>query len=77
MITTKVESFALTEAEQKFFEENGYVGPFTLYQPEEMEQIKHPMPLLSFTSGALHFESGPRRRQSGISPQIFSADPFM
>ncbi|MGD0570143.1 MAG: chlorinating enzyme [Candidatus Sulfotelmatobacter sp.] len=39
MTTTKVESFALTDAEQTFFEENGYVGPFTLYQPEEMEQI--------------------------------------
>jgi non-heme Fe2+,alpha-ketoglutarate-dependent halogenase len=36
---TNVEPFALTDAEQAFFETNGYVGPFTLYQPEEMEQI--------------------------------------
>lgn len=40
MITTnEVEPFSLTDAEQKFIEENGYVGPFTLYQPEEMEHI--------------------------------------
>jgi len=39
MITAKVESFSLTEAEKKSFEENGYIGPFTLYQPEEMERI--------------------------------------
>jgi non-haem Fe2+, alpha-ketoglutarate-dependent halogenase len=39
MTTAKVESFSLTDAEQEFFEENGYVGPFTLYQAEEMEQI--------------------------------------
>jgi non-heme Fe2+,alpha-ketoglutarate-dependent halogenase len=37
--TTSVKSFALTDAEQKFFEENGYIGPFTLYEPEEMERI--------------------------------------
>jgi chlorinating enzyme len=29
----------LTEAEVKFFYENGYVGPFTLYEPEEMTRI--------------------------------------
>jgi non-heme Fe2+,alpha-ketoglutarate-dependent halogenase len=37
--TANVEPFSLTEAEQVFFEENGYVGPFTLYEPEEMERI--------------------------------------
>jgi non-heme Fe2+,alpha-ketoglutarate-dependent halogenase len=39
MITDKVEPYSLTDEEQKFFEDNGYVGPFTLYQPDEMEQI--------------------------------------
>lgn len=41
MITNEVEvePFALTDEEQKFIDENGYVGPFTLYEPEEMEQI--------------------------------------
>lgn len=39
MITDKVEPYSLTDAEQQFFEDNGYVGPFTLYQPDEMEQI--------------------------------------
>jgi non-heme Fe2+,alpha-ketoglutarate-dependent halogenase len=39
MITNEVETFALTDEEQKFIDENGYVGPFTLYEPEEMEQI--------------------------------------
>ena len=38
MITTKLEPFSLTDEEQEFFDENGYVGPFTLYQPEEMAQ---------------------------------------
>lgn len=28
--------FHLSEAEKKFFYENGYAGPFTLYEPEEM-----------------------------------------
>ena len=39
MITNEVEPFSLTDAEQQFIEENGYVGPFTLYEPEEMEHI--------------------------------------
>ena len=41
MITNEVEvePFALTDEEQKFIDENGYVGPFTLCEPEEMEQI--------------------------------------
>ena len=39
MITDKVEPYSLTDEEQKFFEDNGYVGPFTLYQPDEMEEI--------------------------------------
>lgn len=32
-------SYALSEAEKKFFYENGYVGPFTLYSPEEMTSL--------------------------------------
>ncbi|HEY6923310.1 MAG TPA: chlorinating enzyme [Steroidobacteraceae bacterium] len=32
-------SYALTEAEKKFFYENGYVGPFTLYEPNEMTSL--------------------------------------
>lgn len=39
MITNEVETFALTDEEQEFIDKNGYVGPFTLYEPEEMEQI--------------------------------------
>ncbi|GAB2872487.1 chlorinating enzyme [Pseudoduganella ginsengisoli] len=31
--------FALTEEQVKFFKENGYVGPFTLYEPEEMNEL--------------------------------------
>lgn len=33
------ENFYLSEEEEKFFYENGYVGPFTLYEPEEMTHI--------------------------------------
>ena len=33
------ENCYLTDAEVKFFYENGYAGPFTLYQPEEMTRI--------------------------------------
>ncbi|MCR9256712.1 MAG: chlorinating enzyme [Alphaproteobacteria bacterium] len=32
-------SFALTEEQLKFFNDNGFVGPFTLYEPEEMASI--------------------------------------
>jgi len=32
-------SYALTEAEKKFFYENGFVGPFTLYEPNEMTSL--------------------------------------
>jgi non-haem Fe2+, alpha-ketoglutarate-dependent halogenase len=31
--------FYLSEAEKKFFYENGFAGPFTLYEPEEMTRI--------------------------------------
>lgn len=31
--------FHLSEAEKKFFYENGYAGPFTLYEPEEMTRV--------------------------------------
>lgn len=31
--------FSLSEQEVKFFQENGYIGPFTLYEPEEMNEI--------------------------------------
>jgi len=33
------ERFHLSEAERRFFADNGYVGPFTLYEPEEMARI--------------------------------------
>jgi len=33
------ENFYLTEEEKKFFYENGYAGPFTLYDPDEMTRI--------------------------------------
>jgi non-heme Fe2+,alpha-ketoglutarate-dependent halogenase len=33
------ENYRLTEAEVKFFYQNGYVGPFTLYEPDEMTRI--------------------------------------
>jgi non-heme Fe2+,alpha-ketoglutarate-dependent halogenase len=32
-------NYSLSEPEMAFFEENGYIGPFTLYQPEEMAAI--------------------------------------
>jgi non-heme Fe2+,alpha-ketoglutarate-dependent halogenase len=38
MLTTSP-SFALSEAELRSFHENGYIGPFTLYPPEEMPAI--------------------------------------
>jgi len=31
--------FQLSDEEKKFFYENGYAGPFTLYEPEEMTRI--------------------------------------
>jgi non-heme Fe2+,alpha-ketoglutarate-dependent halogenase len=31
--------YYLSEAEQEFFYKNGYAGPFTLYEPEEMTRI--------------------------------------
>ncbi|MBI0330715.1 chlorinating enzyme [Burkholderia plantarii] len=31
--------FHLSEDEKKFFYENGYAGPFTLYEPEEMTRV--------------------------------------
>ena len=33
------DNYYLTEAEVKFFYENGYIGPFTLYEPQEMTRI--------------------------------------
>jgi non-heme Fe2+,alpha-ketoglutarate-dependent halogenase len=33
------DKFSLSESEQVFLEQNGYVGPFTLYQPQEMNQL--------------------------------------
>lgn len=33
------ENFHLSETEKKFFSDNGYVGPFTLHEPEEMTRI--------------------------------------
>ncbi len=33
------ENFHLSETEMKFFSDNGYVGPFTLHEPEEMTRI--------------------------------------
>jgi non-heme Fe2+,alpha-ketoglutarate-dependent halogenase len=33
------QKYYLSEAEKKFFYENGYVGPFTLYEPEEMTRV--------------------------------------
>lgn len=33
------ENYYLSETEEKFFYKNGYVGPFTLYEPEEMTRI--------------------------------------
>jgi non-heme Fe2+,alpha-ketoglutarate-dependent halogenase len=38
MTTVSVEQFSLTDEEQASFEKNGYIGPFTLYKPDEMEQ---------------------------------------
>jgi non-heme Fe2+,alpha-ketoglutarate-dependent halogenase len=37
MISTA--QFQLTEAELKSFDDNGYIGPFTLYSPEEMAAV--------------------------------------
>ena len=31
--------YFLSDAEQEFFDRNGYAGPFTLYEPEEMTRI--------------------------------------
>jgi len=31
--------FYMSEAEKKSFYENGFAGPFTLYEPEEMTRI--------------------------------------
>ncbi|PHJ62586.1 hypothetical protein VF14_25595 [Nostoc linckia z18] len=39
MVTTQISSFYLTDAEKTFFNENGYVGPFKVYEPEEMKEI--------------------------------------
>ncbi|MFL6649085.1 MAG: chlorinating enzyme [Sulfurifustaceae bacterium] len=33
------QTYYLTEEQKKFFYENGYAGPFTLYEPEEMTRI--------------------------------------
>ncbi|AIO70540.1 chlorinating enzyme [Burkholderia oklahomensis] len=46
--------FHLSEAEQKFFYENGYAGPFTLYEPEEMTRVWEDvrMDLLDVTKAA-------------------------
>ncbi|HXZ03049.1 MAG TPA: chlorinating enzyme [Stellaceae bacterium] len=33
------ENYYLSEEELKFFYENGYIGPFTLYEPEEMNRL--------------------------------------
>lgn len=32
-------NFHLSDAERQFFFENGYVGPFTLFEPDEMSQL--------------------------------------
>jgi non-heme Fe2+,alpha-ketoglutarate-dependent halogenase len=39
MLTTRTR-FALTDEERQSFHENGYIGPFTLYPPEEMADIR-------------------------------------
>jgi non-haem Fe2+, alpha-ketoglutarate-dependent halogenase len=33
------ENYGLTPEQVKFFYENGYIGPFTLYKPEEMTEV--------------------------------------
>ena len=39
MKLTNKKEFSLTEQELKDLRENGYVGPFDLYEPEEMKGI--------------------------------------
>jgi non-heme Fe2+,alpha-ketoglutarate-dependent halogenase len=39
MENTKKRTFALTEEQIKDFRKNGYAGPFTLYEPEEIKNI--------------------------------------
>ena len=38
MTEVTVKKFALTQAERESFEKNGFIGPFTAYTPEEMQQ---------------------------------------
>jgi non-haem Fe2+, alpha-ketoglutarate-dependent halogenase len=33
------ETYYLSDAEKQFFDDNGYAGPFTLYDPEEMTRV--------------------------------------
>ncbi|MEG4940351.1 chlorinating enzyme [Microcoleus sp. F4-D5] len=37
--STEVKSFGLSQQQREFFKENGYIGPFTLYEPNEMKDI--------------------------------------
>jgi non-haem Fe2+, alpha-ketoglutarate-dependent halogenase len=62
-IQSKRNSFALSEAELRNFNEHGYIGPFTLYEPEEMhEEWRRQRLMLMDRSNAVyaveHAESG-------------------
>ena len=39
-MTTIEATYTLTRQERKFFEKNGYVGPFSICSPEEMDSIR-------------------------------------
>ncbi|NEO87508.1 MAG: hypothetical protein F6J87_25085 [Spirulina sp. SIO3F2] len=57
----KVESkFQLTEGDVRFFHENGYIGPFDLVSPEEMEDLRKYLvdSLLTKESDNLSFSQG-------------------
>ena len=57
MLTTM--KFSLTEKEIEAFRKNGYIGPFTLYQPEEMERIwkKERLRILDKSNAVYHNEA--------------------
>lgn len=49
-------SFAFTEAQRAAFERDGFAGPFTLYEPEEMQRIWKTVRLQLFDRGRAAYD---------------------
>ncbi|MFD8067007.1 chlorinating enzyme [Streptomyces parvulus] len=58
-MTQQLSDFALSEAQLKQFNEDGFIGPFDVYEPEEMEaSLRALRPKLVNTKSSIYRQSG-------------------